>query len=298
MIGHFLFNRMVKICYNKNTKMLMKRIILIILSLVILFLGYYMVIFEPNNIKIEKQILAIENLPQSFEGVRIVHLTDLHSLWFGWREKKILQILEELEPDFVFLTGDFVDPMTKLITDRELNSVKVFWQELGEKYENRIFAVLGNHDPQSLKNLLEKSGINVLDNENKKLKRDKEFIFLIGVDDPRTGRDDLSRATKGIQENRPKILLAHAPDIISEAVEKRIDLVLVGDTHGSQVNIPILNPILKYLKPLTKYGRKYTSGLFRVKDTYLYVNRGIGTSLIPIRFNCPPEIALIELRAK
>lgn len=262
----------------------------IILLLGILFLGY-MTVFESNNLQIEKQVLIIEKLPQSFEGARIVHLTDLHSLWFGWREKKILQMLEELEPDFVFITGDFVDPITKAITDPQFQSVKVFWQKLGEKYENRIFAVLGNHDPRLLKNLLEKSGINVLDNENKKLKRGKEFIFLIGVDDPRIGRDDLTRAMRGIQENKPKILLAHAPDIISEAAEKKIDLVLVGDTHGGQVNIPILEK----LQPLSEYGRKYTKGLFRIEDTYLYVNRGVGTSVFPIRFNCPPEIAIIKL---
>lgn len=287
--------------------MLIKTIILIIFLVGVLFfeLSYYMVIFEPNNIKIEKQVIAIENLPCSFERARIAHLTDIHSYWFGSREKKVLGILEELEPDFVFITGDFVGSVIKTITAPQLQSVKVFWQKLGEKYKNRIFAVLGNHDPGFLKNLLEKSGINVLDNENKRIffgnknEKQKECIFkgiyLIGVDDPRTGRDDLLKAMRGIQKKKPKILLAHAPDIISEAAGKRIDLVLVGDTHGGQVNIPILDPFLKPLKPLSEYGRKYISGLFRVGDTYLYVNRGIGTSILPIRFNCPPEIALIEL---
>ena len=284
----------------------MKKIVLIIFLIIVLFLSYYMVIFEPHNIQIERHTIMIENLPHSFEGMKIVHLTDFHSYWFGFREKKVLEILEEIEPDFVFLTGDFVDSITKTITDPEFESVEIFWQKLGKRYENRIFAVLGNHDPRVIENLLEESGINVLDNENKKIFIDNKFIHLIGVDDPRTGRDDLSKAMKGIQKNRPKILLAHSPDIITEAVEKRIDLVLVGDTHGGQVNIPIINPILEYLKPLTKYGRKYTKGLFKIENTpldskhltgytYLYVNRGIGTSVLPIRFNSPPEITLIKL---
>ena len=268
-----------------------KKIIRLILLLGILFLGYHMMIFEPNNIKIERHVVVMENLPQLFDRTRIVHLTDFHSYWFGSREKRVLQILKELEPDFVFITGDFIDSTTKLITDRDLSSVKIFWQKLGEKYENRIFAVLGNHDPGFLKNLLEENYINVLDNENKKIFINGDFIYLVGVDDPRTGRDDLAKAMKGIQENRPKILLAHAPDIINEAVEKRINLVLVGDTHGGQVNIPILEKLL----PLSEYGRKYLSGLFNVQGTYLYVNRGVGTSILPIRFNSPPEIALIEL---
>lgn len=250
-------------------------------------------IFEPNNIKVERQVITIRNLPQSFEGIKIIHLSDFHSLWFGPREKKVLTILEKINPDFIFITGDFVDPITKLITDRELNSVKVFWQELGKKYENRIFGVLGNHDNFLVRNLLEESGITILENENKKLNLNKEFIFLIGVDDPWTGRDNLPKAIKGVRENIPKILLAHGPEIIDEATKEKIDLVLVGHTHGGQVNIPFLG---KLIQPLSGYGRKYTSGLFKVDSTYLYVNRGIGTSFFPIRFLCQPEITLIELK--
>jgi predicted MPP superfamily phosphohydrolase len=273
-----------------------------------------MVVFEPSNIKIERQVITIKNLPQTFDGIKIVQLSDFHSLWFGSREKRVLKILEELEPDFVFITGDFVDPVTKAITDRELNSVKVFWQRLAEKYKNRIFGVLGNHDTGIVKNLLERSGITILDNENKKLFLDNDFIYpvrdsgnknegqkeyisngvyLIGVDDPWTGRDDLSKAMEGVEVEVPKILLAHAAEIIDEAVEKNIDLVLVGHTHGGQVNILFLGELIQ---PLSKYGRQYTKGFFKIDSTYLYVNRGIGTSIFPVRFNCPPEITLIELR--
>jgi predicted MPP superfamily phosphohydrolase len=274
----------------------MKKMILIIFLFGILILGYYAMIFEPNNIQIERQVITIKNLPQSFVGVKIIQLSDLHSLLFGFREKKVLKILEKLKPDFVFITGDFIDPLTKAITDKELRSVEIFWQKLAKKYENRIFGVLGNHDTDIVKDLLKRSGIKILDNENKKIFIDNKFIYLIGIDDPRTGRDNLTKAMEEIENDISKILLAHAPEIINEAVEKNIDLVLVGDTHGGQVNIPpfgrLINPIL------SKYGQKYTNGLFKVDFTYLYVNRGIGTSLLPIRFNCPPEITLIELQIK
>ena len=271
----------------------MSKIILIIFLLGVLLLGYYAVIFEPNNIKIERQVVAIENLPQTFDGVKIVQLSDFHSLWFGSREKRVLEILDELKPDFVFITGDFVDPITKIVTDRNLSSVKIFWQELGRKYQGRIFGVLGNHDTIIVKNYLEKSGITILDNENKKIILNNDFIYLIGVDDPWTGRDNLSKAIKGIEKETPKILLAHAAEIIDEAAKERMDLVLVGHTHGGQINFPVLG---RLIQPLSEYGRRYISGLFKVGYTYLYVNRGIGTSIIPIRFNCPPEITLIELR--
>lgn len=147
----------------------MSKIILIIFLAGILIFGYYSIVFEPNNIKIERQVIIIENLPQPFDGVRIVQLSDFHSWWFGSREKMVLEMLEELKPDFVFITGDFVDPLTKVITDPNLDSVKIFWQILGEKYENRLFAVLGNHDTKIVKNYLAESGITILNNENKKL---------------------------------------------------------------------------------------------------------------------------------
>lgn len=271
----------------------MRKIILIIFLLGVLVFGYYVVVFEPNNIKIERQVITIKNLPQSFDGIKIVQLSDFHSLWFGGRERKVLKMLEELNPDFVFITGDFIDLMTKVMTNKDLSSVRTFWQKLGQNYKNRIFGVLGNHDTEIVKNYLKESGIMILDNENKKLPLDNEFIYLIGVDDPFTGRDDLSKAMEGIEENIPKIFLAHAPEIIEGAVKEKIDLVLVGHTHGGQVNIPVLG---RLIQPLSEYGRKYISGLFKINSTYLYVNRGIGTSLFPFRFNCPPEITLIELK--
>jgi predicted MPP superfamily phosphohydrolase len=293
----------------------MKKIILIIFLLGVLIFGYYVVFFEPNNIQIERQVVALKNLPQSFDGIKIVHLSDFHSWRFGSREKRVLKILEEINPDFIFITGDFVDPVAKAITDRDLNSVKIFWQRLGEKYRNRIFTVLGNHDTEIIKKYLKESGIFVLDNESKKLFFGNNFIHLIGVDDPWTGRDDLARAmdpvrnrisngVEGVEKNKLKILLAHAAEIIDQAIEERMDLVLVGHTHGGQVNIPFLGELIQ---PLSEYGQKYTSGLFKIDPTpldnkhltgytYLYVNRGIGTSFWPIRFNCPPEITLIELQ--
>ncbi len=279
-------------------------------------MGYYSIVFEPSNIQIERQIIAIKNLPQSFEGVKIVQLSDFHSWWFGSREKRVLKILEEMNPDFLFITGDFVDPITKAMTDRDLSSVKIFWQKLGGKYKNRVFGVLGNHDTGIVKNYLEESGITILDNENKKIFLGNDFIYpvrdsgnknegqeghisegvyLIGVDDPWTGRDDLAKAMEGTEDDVPKVLLAHAAEIIDGGVREKIDLILVGHTHGGQVNIPIVG---RLIQPLSEYGRRYISGLFKIDSAYLYVNRGVGTSFLPIRFACPPEITLIELRKK
>ena len=282
---------------RKIRKMLLSLTILLFLAI----LGGYSFLFEPNNIQIEKINIEMANLPESFEGARIVHLTDFHSFGFNKREKMVLKMVDKLDPDFVFITGDFVDHTTK-----DIDSVQEFWQELGDQYQGRIFGVLGNHeyknesaDSDSLEKLLEESGIVILDNENQKIFQDDEdeYIYLIGVDDPDTGNDDLKKATTDIEKDVPKILLAHSPDIINDLdslKEEKIDLILVGHTHGGQIGIPFIRP---FWVP-TKNRGKYASGLFVFDSVHLYVNRGVGLSVFPIRFNCPPEITVIELKKK
>ena len=227
----------------------------------VIILAWYSLIFEPNNIQVEKISIKIENLPESYNNTKIVHLTDFHSYSFGKKEKRVLEILEDIDPDFVFITGDFVDHRTK-----DINSCQEFWSELGDRYHGRVFSVLGNHEhwidhinANSLKELLEESGIVVLSNENEKIFQGNEYIYLLGVDDPHTGNDDLEKAAIDTKENIPKILLAHSPDIINnlEDLEKEeIDLILAGHTHGGQIVIPFIKP---YWTP-TKNRGKYASG--------------------------------------
>ena len=279
-----------------------KKIKLKILFLISVFLIsttiliWYSFVFEPNNIQIEKVDIKIENLPESFNNTKIAHLTDFHSYEFGKREKRVLEILDSIDPDFIFITGDFIDHRTK-----DISSCQEFWSELGNRYQGRVYSVLGNHeywidhiDASSIKKLLEESGIVVLSNENEKIFQGDEYIYLLGVDDPHTGNDDLKKSAINTYENIPKILLAHSPDIINdlESLEREnIDLILAGHTHGGQVVIPFMRP---YWTP-TKNRGKYASGLFEINEMNLYVNRGIGMAAYPIRFNCPPEITVIEL---
>ncbi len=280
---------------RKSRKMFLTLILLISLSALL----WYSLIFEPNNIQVERISITIENLPEEFEGTKIAHLTDFHSYNFGEREKRVLEILEDIDPDFVFITGDFIDHKTK-----DINSCQEFWRELGNKYQGKIFGITGNHEywnndieAKDFKNLLEESGIVVLDNKNEKIFQGDEYIYLLGVDDPHTGNDDLEKAAAGAEEDIPKILLAHSPDIVNdlESLKKEdVDLILAGHTHGGQIVIPFVQP---YWTPTKNHGR-YASGLFEIGGTYLYVNRGIGMAVLPVRFNCPPEVTVIELKKK
>jgi len=267
------------------------KIIFGILFFVIL-LGIRGFLVEPKTIKIEDISIEIKNLPPSFKEIKIIHLSDFHSKNFGKREREVLKNLQQLNPDFIFITGDFIDWRT-----RDLNSCQDFWKELSKNYPQKVFGVLGNHEHhhlkfKTIKNLLAESGIEILDNKTKKIKKNEDFIYLIGVDDPREGYDNIEKAMAGIEDGVPKILIAHSPEIFRKVREKNIDLVLVGHTHGGQINIPFITDLFSPVK----YDKKYKSGLFKEDSTYLYVNRGIGTTFLPIRFNSFPEITIITLK--
>lgn len=271
------------------------RIIFINFLLVFLILiGIWGFFIEPNLIKIEKISLKIKDLPSSFENIKIAHLTDLHSKKFGKKEEKILKILAQLNPDFIFITGDIIDWETY-----DFESCQRFWKALSKDYQGRIFGVYGNHEHRNrnfrkLNDFFRESQIEILNNESRKLIKKGDFIYLIGVDDPHLGYDDLEKAMEKVKEDAPRILLAHSPEIFRKVKDKNIDLVLVGHTHGGQINLPILGNLILPLK----YDKKYKRGLFFENSTYMYVNRGIGETFLPIRINSFPEIILIKLISK
>ncbi len=268
----------------------MKKIIFFCFGVLVLTF-FWGVFIEPEMIKLERVSVKIKNLPPSFKNLKILHLSDLHSKNFGKKERKILEILSQLNVDFIFITGDIVDWET-----RDLKSCQKFWKELSKNYQGKVFAVFGNHDHRNknfktLKKLLKESGIEILNNESKKIKKDESFIYLVGVDDPHLGYDNIEKAMENVKkENFPKILLAHSPEIFRKVKEKNFDLILVGHTHGCQIAIPIFCDLILPLK----YDKKYKRGLFKENSTYMYVNRGIGETFLPIRINSFPEMTIIE----
>lgn len=269
-----------------------KKIFLGILILSIILISVWSFFIEPNFIKIEEISIKIENLPPSFKGIKIAHLSDFHSKKFGKRERKVLKILSDLNPNFIFITGDIINWNTK-----NLSSCQIFWKELSKNFKNKIFVVYGNHDHwnrnfQTFDEFFRESGIKVLNNQSEKIEKNGEFIYLIGVDDPNLGYDNLSKAMGKIEINdkNPKILLAHSPEIFRKIKNSffQINLILTGHTHGGQVDIPFLTNLILPLK----YDKKYKRGFFKESLTHLYVNRGVGFSGLPMRLNCFPEITL------
>lgn len=272
-------------------------IIIVVSSLLLFVCGFvYGYFFEPYDLRAEKIEIPIRNLPSDLNGLKIVHLSDFHCRKFTEREEKVVNFIQETHPDFIFFTGDFLENEKYIPACRELIS------RVSKKNPN-FYGVFGNHDHRSgatidkLKEIFEKEGIKILVNETKEItKVDGSSFYLIGVDDPYLGYDNLEEAVKNVQDGF-KILLSHSPEILvkkrSDIINK-IDLILAGHTHGGQANLPIYNSIFRWFS-----GYKYIAGLYEEEGTMIYVNRGLGVfSGAPLRLNASPEITVITLKTK
>ena len=264
-----------------------KSLVLGICLLCILLFFIYSYCIEPNMLHISEITLKFERLSEHLNGMTILHISDLHLTKIGKREERLIEIVNRLNADILVITGDFVNKRKML--DDCIQLINKFRARYGK------WGVWGNYD-HSILNLtdrkkLAEQDIVILINENQSIKIKQENIWIIGVDDPFTGRDDLLQAIAGVPEEAIKILLSHSPAIIEEAQRAKIDLVLAGHTHGGQIYIPLISHFIVSLLG----GGGYIAGLYRVGQTYLYVNRGIGTSILPLRAFSPPEITLIRL---
>jgi len=156
------------------------------------------------------------------------------------------------------------------------------------------FACLGNHDhwtnAELVTHLLRGEGISVLINEGQRIQVNDVSFWLAGVDDLMVGKTDVRAALNGSNDFEMKLLLAHNPQVLRRAMRADVDLVLSGHTHGGQVK---LRDDEKKIFP----RRKLSSGLHRRKNTQIYITRGIGTVVLPVRYQCPPEVSILELRS-
>jgi uncharacterized protein len=251
---------------------------------------------EPRRIEVTHQRIVITKLPRAFDGFRIVQLSDIHhSPFLGIEEiAEAVHRANELKPDLIALTGDYVSHSRDYIDGCA--------QALGMlRARHGVFAVLGNHDhwtdAERMTASLTRHGIRVLVNENVRIGFNGSYVCLAGVDDLMVRRDDLPRALRGAGSSETRILLAHNPAIIREAARAGVDLVLSGHTHGGQINWRLLigREDRKTARWLRRPSRRLMRGLAQLGSTQIYVNRGLGTVVVPLRYGCPPEITLIEL---
>ena len=214
--------------------------------------------------------------------IKIAHLTDLHTYGMGRRERQMLEILEHEKPDLIVISGDQVSDISGYDGCREV--LQKLSAPLG------VWVVLGNHDhwspPPGGREFYDSIGVNFLLNQSKAVRDD---LWIVGFDDAMTGRPDFNIAMRDVPPDVYKIALFHSP-IYFETVAGKCDLALAGHTHGGQVRIP-------YVKPgwLPRGCKDYIEGWFERDGSKMYVSRGLGMSILPVRFNCRPEIAIITL---
>jgi len=244
---------------------------------------------EPFVLTVERHAVMLPRLPRTLDGLRIVQLTDLHHSPFtgSGQLQQAIETANSLQPDIIALTGDYVS--------HEREYAAPCAELVGRlRAKHGIFAVLGNHDHWTdaplVADLFRAEGIRVLINEGLRFELAGASFWLAGVDDTMVGLEDLPLALAGSQADEMKLLLAHNPTILRRAARARVDLVLSGHTHGGQV------AWRSERSASGKPRRRILRGLGRRGDTQIYVSRGLGTVVLPIRYGSPPEVTLLELR--
>ncbi len=235
--------------------------------------------------------LEFANLPASFDGFRILHLSDIHADGLEGLVQALCTRLGGLEADLCVLTGDYryeVEGSCATVypqMERILGCVRS---------KHGILGILGNHDFAEKVTHLERMGVRMLMNDSLEIYRGGASIWVTGVDDPHYyGCDDLSGALSGVPQGAFTVLLAHSPELFEEAADRAVDLYLCGHTHAGQICLPGGIPIVLN----ASCPRHLARGLWRYRQVQGYTSAGIGCSLLPVRFNCPPEIAVLELRS-
>jgi uncharacterized protein len=243
-----------------------------------------------EQLAVDRLTLPIRQLPPALEGLRIVQLSDFH-LYPYTQLNFLRQAIDQanaLEPDLIVLTGDYVTLDAEAMF--ELAPVLA-----GLDARHGVYAVLGNHDLWTDRRTVEQAFADertpILNNQRIPISAGGQTLYLAGLDDGWSGQPDLQETLDGVGPDEPVVLLVHEPDLFDDyGQDPRVVLQLSGHSHGGQIRINDKPPrILPHL------GRKYEQGLYQINNTWLYTNRGLGYTSVPVRFRCPPEVTEITL---
>ena len=260
--------------------------------------------FERHWLEFVKKEIALPGLSPEFDGMTIAQLSDIHLEEFTepFLLRDAIDTINRANPDMVLLTGDYVSAQVlsaKLTADAAWQCANM----LSSLQCKQRYAIFGNHDvwagEEHVGEALNYHGMTVLRNSYVPIERGGKRLWLAGLDDPCDGRPDADLTIPSKIRNiadEPVILMCHAPDYVDELRKhpagEAVSFVLSGHTHGGQIRLPIYGPL--WMPP---GGRKYVQGLFKFGNMQLYVNRGIGSVGLPLRFDCRPEITLFTLRS-
>lgn len=239
------------------------------------------------DFRLRRNNLVLPHLPEAFDGLTLLHLSDLHLDAMEEFPERLARSVAGLEYDICVLTGDY-----RFRTHGPHARAMAGLQRLCGAIDRDIYAILGNHDTLLLMEPMEAMGIRVLLNENVALERDGCRVYLAGTDDPHYfATDNLEKTYDGIPDSAVSILLTHSPEIYRHAAYVGFDVMLCGHTHGGQICLPGSFPLT-----LNSSAPRFTGrGAWTFDLMQGYTSCGTGSSVAAVRFNCPPEITLHRL---
>jgi uncharacterized protein len=240
------------------------------------------------RIEIRHNYVTSPQIPKAFDGFTILQLSDLHVETSHDAMAHLTAILQGISYDLCVLTGDYRGP-----SFGPYEGTLETMSRIGAELKKPAYGVLGNHDTVCMLRGLEEMGIRMLLNESTAIKRNGRCIYLAGIDDAHFFRaDNIEKAVSGIPNDEFSILLSHTPEIYRQAALADFNLLFSGHTHGGQICLPGRIPVmLDSVLP-----RHMGAGPWKHRDMIGYTSVGAGTSVVPVRFNCPPEITLHHLQ--
>ena len=280
-----------KLKSSKNIKIF----ILCLFCILVGFIGWN--IFQNQHIHINELTIKSENLPDDFQGYKIVQVSDLHNTEFGENNSDLLLAIKEQSPDIIVVTGDIVDSRrtnVQIARDFVNNASKIA----------PVYYVTGNHESRvkiedEIDNVKLNENVIVLHNKDIFIEKGESVIQLIGVDDPdyKAVKDSTEYMNKRLEKycnnEHFKILLSHRPELFEVYAENNMNVIFSGHAHGGQFRLPFIGGVIA---PHQGLFPTYDAGLYyATDDTTMVVSRGLGDSIIPLRINNPPELVVVTL---
>lgn len=256
---------------------------------------YYAREIEPYLLDVQKELITSSKIPISYDGFKIVQFSDTH-IGFHYSLEQINKLITEINrqaPDIIVFTGDLVDDPEDYTWNHQLiKKLKSLSASYGKYW------IYGNHDhggygTNILKDTMDEAGFKLLKNEHDIIDINNDRIVISGVDDVILGTPDIKMALNGVNSDLFTLLLAHEPDYADTAVNYPVDVQLSGHSHGGQVRLPFIGHLYT-----PAYAERYIQGRYTLNHGQftLFVNRGIGTTRLPYRFLCKPEISVYTLK--
>lgn len=279
----------------------------VLMPAVILGISHY----ENAHFRVQPYQIHCENLPESFAGMKIVFLTDLHNRCFGRKNEQLIQAIEELSPDLILVGGDMVVGKPGQTTEIAIDLIRklakrqlVVCADGNHEYRMKLYTEIYKEQYQEYKQALKESGVYYLSNQTAVVKKGAEHIYITGLT---MDRKYYQRGKKtpmeqsylpgviGTKKAGFWILLAHNPLYFKEYAAAGADLILSGHNHGGLIRFPKLGGLLS---PQMRFFPEYDAGYYQEENSQMIISRGLGTHTFPIRVGNYPEISVITLLNK